>query len=56
MTAEGLAEDSWIRLDQLDELRSKLGVPPSELDGQGWEDGLEAAPVFEISGAEEGGT
>jgi hypothetical protein len=26
------------------------------LDGQGWEDETEVAPVFEISGAEEGGT
>ena len=49
-------EDFWIRLDQLDELRSKLGVPPGELDSQGGEDGLEAAPVLEVSGAEEGGT
>ena len=49
-------DDFWICLDQSDEGRSELGVPPGELDGQGWEDGLEVTPVLEISGAKEGGT
>ena len=49
-------DDFWIGLDQLDEDRSKLGVPPGELDGQGWEDGPEAPPVLEVPGAEEGCT
>ena len=33
-----------------------MGVPPGELDGQGWEDGLEVPAVLEVSGAEEGCT
>ena len=48
--------DFGIGLDQLDEDRSKPGIPPGELDGQGWEDDLEAAPVLEVSGTEEGCT
>ena len=47
--------DFWICLDQPDEGRSKLGVPPGELDSKGWEDGLEVTPVLEVSGAKEGG-
>ena len=49
-------DDLWIGLDQLDEERSKLGVPPGELDGQGWEDGLEVPAVLEVPRAEEGCT
>ena len=49
-------DDFWIGLDQPDEDRSELGVPPGELDGKGWEDGLEVTPILEIPGAEEGGT
>ena len=45
-----------IRLDQPDEYRSELGVPPGELDSEGGEDGSEVAPVFEVSGAKEGGS
>ena len=56
LTIEGLVDDFGIRLDQPDEGRSELGVPPGELDGQGREDGLEVPPVLEVPGAEEGGT
>ena len=56
LTVEGLVDDFWIGLDQLDEDRSKLGVSSGELDSQGWEDGLEGPPVLEVSGAEEGCT
>ena len=48
-------DDFRIRLDELDEGRSKLGVPPGELDSQGGENRLEVPPVLEVSGAKEGG-
>ena len=48
-------DNFWIRLDQLDEGRSEFGVLPGELDGQGRENQVEVAPVFEVSGAEERG-
>ena len=48
-------EDFRIRPDQPDEGRSKLGVPPGELDSQGGENRLEVPPVLEVSGAKEGG-
>ena len=48
--------DLRIRLNQLDEARSKLGVPPRKLDSQGGEDGAEVAPVLEVSGTKEGGS
>ena len=48
-------ENFWIRLDQLNEGRSEFGVLPGELDGQGRENQVEVAPVFEVSGAEERG-
>ena len=49
-------DDFWIRLDQLDEGRSKPTVPSRELDSQGGENRLEGPPVLEVSGAKEGGT
>ena len=49
-------DDFGVCLNQPDEGRSELGIPPGELDSQGWEDGLEVAPVLEVSGAKEGGT
>ena len=47
--------DPWIGLHQWDKDRSKFGVPPCELDGQGGEYEVEVASVIEVSGAEEGG-
>ena len=49
-------DDFRIRLDQPNEGRSELGVPPGELDSQGGEDCLEVPPVLEVPGAEEGGS
>ena len=49
-------DDLRIRLYQPDEYRSKLGVPPGELDSNGGEDGLEVAPVLKVPGAKEGGS
>ena len=51
-----LVNDFRIRLDEPDEGRSKLGVPPGELDSQGGENRLEVPPVLEVSGAKEGST
>ena len=48
-------DDIRIRLDELDEHWSELGVLPGELDGQRREDILEIPPVLEVSGAKEGG-
>ena len=48
-------ENFWIRLDQLNEGRSEFGVLPGELNGQGRENQVEVAPVFEVSRAEERG-
>ena len=49
-------DDFWICLDKPDKGRSKLRVPPGELDSQRWEDRPEVTPVVEIPRAEEGGT
>ena len=49
-------DDSWIRLHQGDEDRSKFGVPPCELGSYGGEDELEVPPVLKVSRTEEGGT
>ena len=49
-------DDFGIRLDQLNEGRSKLSVPSRKLDSQGGEDKFEAPPVLEVSGAKERGT
>ena len=49
-------DDLRIRLDQPDEYRSKLGVPPGELDSERGEDGSEVAAVLEVSRAKEGGS
>ena len=38
LVVEGLVDDLRICLDQRDEHRSKLGVPPGKLDSQGGED------------------
>jgi hypothetical protein len=48
--------DLWIRPYQRDEDRPEFGICPRKLDGQGGEDETEVAPVFKVSGAEEGGT
>ena len=48
-------DDFRIRLDEPDEGRSKLGVPPGELDSQSGENRLEVPPVLEVSGTKEGG-
>jgi len=46
----------WIRAGQRDKSRSKFGVLPRKLNGQGGEYKVEVAPVLEVSGAEERGT
>jgi len=53
---EGFQGNSWIRLDQGDEDRSKCGVPPCQLNRERWEDEAEVAPICEVSRTKEGGT
>ena len=48
-------DDSWIRLHQWDEDRSKFCIPARELDRKGRKDELEVPPILEVSRAEEGG-
>ena len=48
--------NSWIRSNQRDEDRSKLGVLVGELNGEGGKNEVEVAAVRVVSRTEEGGT
>lgn len=51
IVAQGVIDDSWIRLCQRNKMRSKFGVLARELDGEGRKDDLEVAPALKTEGA-----